>query len=174
MLKLIKNNILLFSVSLACLLTIFTINNAKISIKAYDKGQYFDAVVSANIDKKEKILSLMQFNIIEDAKDVIKQHTVKVGLEAFMNYLFQDYFGVDEWDEETQQFTQFDSDVNLPENYFTTILPDEINREFIQPLFLQMKKTVSTSIIDQIKNFLTTDYISQQITRAINSLSSKS
>ncbi|MDV3182542.1 MAG: hypothetical protein Q8869_01575 [Candidatus Phytoplasma australasiaticum] len=166
MLKLIKNSILFFSVSLTCLLTILTINNSKMSIKAYDKGQYFDQVVSSAIDKKEKILSLMQYNIIEDTQD-IPSHPVKIAAQNYINYIFQDEFGVEEWTE-SQTFNTYKSDDNLPTNYYTTILPEEINREFITVLFAQIKTSVSSQVRDEVMKFLTTQYISDQIVRAIN------
>ncbi|MDO8029913.1 hypothetical protein OC709_00035 ['Planchonia careya' phytoplasma] len=168
MLKLIKNNILFFSIGLTCLLTIFTINNVKMSIKAYDKDQYFDQVVSSAIDKKEKILSLTQYNIIEDTQD-IQTHPVKIAVQNFINYIFQDEFGIEEW-KPSQTFTKFKSDNNLPTNYYTTILPDEINREFITVLFAQIKTSVSTQVKDEVLKFLSTQYIGDQIVRAINFL----
>ncbi|MCG3566503.1 MAG: hypothetical protein Q8747_00560 [Candidatus Phytoplasma australasiaticum] len=167
MLKLIKNSILFFSVSLTCLLTIFTINNSKMSIKAYDKGQYFDQVVSSAIDKKEKILSLMQYNIIEDTQD-LPSHPVKIAAQTYINYIFQDEFGVEEWTGSEAFDKSYKSDDNLPTNYYTTILPDEINREFITVLFAQIKTSVSNQVRDEVMKFLTTQYINDQIVRAIN------
>ncbi|MDO8057990.1 hypothetical protein OC686_01755, partial ['Opuntia sp.' phytoplasma] len=66
------------------------------SIKAYDEGLYFDQFSKASNDKKEKVLSLTQYLIIKDSKKI--SPAVKGALSEFLTTVFQDIFGIQEWD----------------------------------------------------------------------------
>ncbi|MDO8064242.1 hypothetical protein [Candidatus Phytoplasma bonamiae] len=174
MLKIIKNSILFFSVSLACLLTIFTINNAKMSILAFDSGQYFDQVSNSNNDKREKVLSYTHYLISKDVNQKFKtQIPLKQAIERFFDYIFQDLFAIQDWDPSDEKFSKlanFDSDKYLPDNYYDVILPAEIQLYFFTPLLKSIDEQVPSTYLDQVTKFLSTEYLTSKMSQAIEDL----
>ncbi|MEK0308964.1 hypothetical protein [Candidatus Phytoplasma citri] len=171
MLKIIKNSILFFSVSLACLLTILTINNAKMSIKAYDEGLYFDQFSRASNDKKEKVLSLTQYLIIKDSKKL--SPAVKGALSEFLTAVFQDIFGIQEWDYSDPSFSKFaafDCDADLPSTYYSSILPNEIQTYYVTKIINLIDDKANPTYSDSITAILTNTYMSQKVQKAIADL----
>ncbi|MDV3166291.1 MAG: hypothetical protein Q8807_01255 ['Waltheria sp.' little leaf phytoplasma] len=174
MLKIIKNSILFFSVSLTCLLTIFTVNNAKMSIKAYDEGLYFDKFSRASNDKKEKILSLTQYLIIKDNKKA--KTDFKGALEEFLTKAIQEHFGIQEWDYDDPDFSQFatfDCDADLPSTYYESILPNEIQTYYTTKIIKLIEPLANPTYSDLITGLLTNTYISQKVQKAISDLTAK-
>ncbi|MDO8059257.1 hypothetical protein OC683_01350 ['Crotalaria aegyptiaca' phytoplasma] len=169
MLKIIKNSILFFLVSLACLLTIFNINNAKMSIKAYDDGLYFDQLSRASDDKKEKVLSLTQHLITKDNVKKLSS-TVKEALNLFLTKVFQGTFGIQIWDSDDPNFSKFANfacDKDLPGEYYKTILPNEIQTYYTTKIIKLIDSEADTTYSDEITKVITSDYISGQVQKAI-------
>ncbi|MDV3158340.1 MAG: hypothetical protein Q8753_01630 [Pigeon pea little leaf phytoplasma] len=147
------------------------------SIKAFDTGQYFDQVSQSANDKREKILSYIQYLVLKDVDQKFKtQVPLKKAIEYFFDYIFQDFFAIQEWDPSDVDFSKlanFECDKYLPNDYYDAALPNEIKLYYFTPLLKLINEHVSTTYADQVTKFLSIDYLTAKMTQVIENLRSE-